>query len=75
MLAPAVAALCMYALVLAEARYVAPFVVLLLLGLLLLVRLPRARWSAALSANISVVIVILFLVQTGSTTSDLVTAS
>jgi hypothetical protein len=72
LLAPAVAAICMYALVLAEARYVAPFVVLLLLGLLLLVRLPRARWSAALSANISVVIVLLFLVQTGSNTSDLV---
>ena len=72
LLAPAVAAICMYALVLAEARYVAPFVVLLLLGLLLLVRLPRARWSAALSANVSVVVVILFLVQTGSNTSDLV---
>jgi len=62
----------MYALVLAEARYVAPFVVLLLLGPWLLVRLPRARWSAALSANVSVVIVILFLVQTGSNTSGLV---
>jgi hypothetical protein len=72
LLAPAVAAIWMYALVLAEARYVAPFVVLLLLGLLLLVRLPRVRWSAALSANISVVIVVLFLVQTGSNTSDLV---
>lgn len=71
LLAPAVAAIGMYALVLAEARYVAPFVVLLVLGLLLLVRLPRARWSAALSANVSVVIVILFLVQTLTNTSAL----
>jgi hypothetical protein len=72
LLAPAVAAIGMYAVVLAEARYVAPFVMLLLLGLLLLVRLPRARWSAALSANVSVVMVILFLVQTWSNTSDFV---
>ena len=75
MLAPAVAAIGMYALVLAEARYVAPFVMLLLLGLLLLVRLPRARWSADLSANVSVVIVILFLVQIWSNTSDFVSST
>jgi hypothetical protein len=75
LLTPAVAAICMYGLVLAEARYVAPFVVLLLLGLLLLVRLPRARWGVALSANVSVVIVILFLVQTASNTADFVGAT
>src|SRR6202011_1094039 len=71
LLVPALAAIGMYALVLAEARYVAPFVVLLLLGLLFLVRLPRANWSAALCAKVSVVIVIVFLFQTGSKMSAL----
>jgi hypothetical protein len=71
LLAPALAALGMYALVLVEARYVAPFVLLLVLGLLMLVRLPQARWSAALVAKVSVVIVVVLVLQIGWTTSGL----
>jgi hypothetical protein len=70
LLAPALAAFGMYALVLAEARYVAPFVVLLLLGSLMLVRLPKARWSAALAAHVSVVMVVVLVLQIGWSLSD-----
>jgi hypothetical protein len=69
LLAPAVAALGMYALVLAEARYVAPFVLLLLLGLLLLVQLPETRWSAQLAARASVIMVVVLVLQIAWATS------
>jgi len=75
LLGPAAAALAMYALVLAEARYVAPFMVLLVLGTLMLARLPKARWSAALSTNASVAIALIFVVQTVTTTSDLASST
>jgi hypothetical protein len=71
LLAPAAAAMSMYALVLAEARYVAPFVVLLVLGTLMLARLPKAPWSAALATNASVAIALIFVVQTVTTNSDM----
>jgi hypothetical protein len=70
LLAPSVAAFGMYALVLAEARYVAPFVVLLMLGLLMVVRLPKARWSTALLANVCVVTVVVLVLQIGWSMSD-----
>ncbi len=63
LLVPALAALGMYALVLVEGRYVAPFVVVLLLGLLMLVRLPQASWSATLTANVCIVMVTVLLLQ------------
>jgi hypothetical protein len=70
LLVPALTAFSMYALVLAEARYVAPFVLLLMLGLFMLVRLPKALWSTALATNVSVLMVVVLLLQIGSTMSD-----
>jgi hypothetical protein len=72
LLAPSLAAVGLYALVLVEARYVAPFVVLLLLALLMMVRLPKAGWSAALVAHVGVVILGVLVLQIGWTTSGLV---
>jgi len=69
--APALAAFGLYALVLVEARYLAPFVVLLILGSFMLVRLPDARWSAVLIARVSVVVVSTLLLQIGWSTSGL----
>lgn len=69
LLVPALAALSMYTLVLVEGRYVAPFLLLVILGLLMSVRLPRAPWSTALAANVSVVMVIVLLLQIGWTSS------
>jgi len=66
LLAPAVVAFGIYGLVLVEGRYVAPFVVLLVLGLLTLV---RARNSAT-AARISGLIALVLLFQIGSTLVD-----
>jgi len=63
--APAMAAFALFALVLVEARYVAPFVVLLLLGLLTLVRRPDARRSAALAEFLGVVVAAAMVLQIG----------
>jgi hypothetical protein len=71
LLAPALAALAMYVPVLVEARYVAPFLLILVLGLLMVVRLPKARWSAALTANVSLVMVMVLLLQIGSISAGL----
>jgi hypothetical protein len=69
LLAPAVAALGMYALVLVEPRYVAPFVVLLVLGLLMLVQRPKGSWSTALATPINVAVVAVLVLQTAWTMS------
>src|SRR5207302_538405 len=66
LLAPAVVAFGIYGLVLVEGRYVAPFVVLLVLGLLTLV---RARNSAT-AARISGLIALVLVFQIGSTLVD-----
>jgi hypothetical protein len=66
LLAPALAALCMYDLVLVEARYVAPFVVLFMLALLMHVRMPKAGWSAALLRRATLLIVLVQTLQIGS---------
>ena len=70
LMAPAVAALCMYSLVLVEARYVAPFVVLFVLALLMLVRLPKSGWSATLLTNAVLLIVLVQVLQIGSIVAD-----
>jgi hypothetical protein len=70
LLAPAVAAFCMYDLVLVEARYVAPFVVLFMLALLMLVRLPKTAWSAALLSWTALLIVLVQMLQIGSILAD-----
>lgn len=70
LMAPAVAALCMYSLVLVEARYVAPFVVLLVLALLMLVRLPKSGWSATLLTNAVLLMVLVQVLQIGSIVAD-----
>jgi hypothetical protein len=64
LLVPAVAAFGMYGLVLVEGRYVAPFVVLLVLGLLTLVR------PSALARPVSIVIVVVLTLQIGWTMAD-----
>ena len=66
LLVPAVAAFCMYGLVLVEARYVAPFVVLFLLALLVRVRLPKTSWSTTLLTNAALLIVLVQVLQIGS---------
>jgi hypothetical protein len=66
LLLPAAAALSMYALVLVEARYVAPFVVLLIVGLLTLVRLPSANWRLALSRGAAAAVLIALVVPLAS---------
>jgi len=71
LLTPAIAAFVMYALVLVEERYVAPFLVLLTLGLLTMVRLPKKGWSAALAGPFCMVLVLSLLLQIRSTTSEL----
>jgi hypothetical protein len=70
LLAPALVAFGMYGLVLVEARYVAPFVVLFVLALLMLVRLPKADWSAALLANVGMIMLVVLVLQIGSSTSE-----
>jgi hypothetical protein len=71
LLLPAVAAFVMYALVLVEERYVAPFLVLFLLGLLMLVQLPSRRWVTALSSAVFIVVVGSLVLQIGSRASEL----
>jgi hypothetical protein len=70
LLAPALAALAMYGLVLVEGRYVAPFVILLVLGVLMVVRLPNAGWSAALVARVSVIMLVVLVLQIISAAAD-----
>jgi hypothetical protein len=60
---PAIAALGMYSLVHVEERYVAPFLVLLLLGLFCSVRLPDSRESGRLIAGVTAIISIMFLIS------------
>src|SRR6202022_1412207 len=69
-LAPALAAFGLYALVLVEARYIAPFLVLLLLGLFMLVRLPSKPWSGALAKTVSAIMVLVLVLKIGSTMSE-----
>jgi hypothetical protein len=64
LLTPAVAAFSMYGLVLVEGRYVAPFIVLVVLGLLMLVR------PSSLVAPVSALIVAVLFLQIGSTIAD-----
>ncbi len=71
LLAPAVAAGVLYAVVLVEGRYVAPFLVLLLVGLVTMVRLPKTRSASFLGTVVSAVIVLALLVQVGLTTFGL----
>jgi hypothetical protein len=66
LLVPAVAAGAMYSLVLVEERYIAPFVVLALLGLASLVRLPGVSWSTALAGALTSLAVVSLLAQVGS---------
>jgi hypothetical protein len=70
LLAPAVAAFCMYDLVLVEARYVAPFALLFVLALLMLVRLPKSAWSAALLRWTTLLIVLVQVLQIGPIFAD-----
>jgi hypothetical protein len=71
LLAPALFAAAMFTLVLVEARYVAPFVVLLLLGLLTLVRLPKAHWSATLPGRVCAAMLAVLVLQIGWSASGL----
>ncbi|HEY0583509.1 MAG TPA: hypothetical protein VGE94_15095, partial [Chloroflexota bacterium] len=70
LLAPPLTAFAMYGLVLVETRYVAPFVLLFVLGLLMLVRLPKAAWSAALVVKASVLLLFVLLLQIGSLAAE-----
>jgi len=71
LVAPAVAAAAMYAVVLVEARYMAPFLVLLMLGLVSLVQLPKTGWRAALVVPFSVVVLLAMLLRISWTTSEI----
>jgi hypothetical protein len=71
LLAPALAALAMYTLVLVEARYVAPFLVLLIVGLLTLVQLPRTRPGSTVMGSLSALVALGFVLQIGWATLEL----
>jgi hypothetical protein len=62
-LVPASFACALYAMVLVEERYVAPFLVLFVLGALALLRLPRNGWRAALAGLVSVLVVVAVVLQ------------
>jgi hypothetical protein len=51
--------------VLVEARYVAPFVVLFILGLLMLAQLPKTTWHLSLIGNVCLVLVTTLALQIG----------
>jgi len=57
LLVPALAALCMYSLVFVETRYIAPFVTVLLLGIMAGIHLPRSITSGSLLMILPVVAV------------------
>jgi hypothetical protein len=71
LVAPAVAAAAIYSVVLVEARYVAPFLVLLMLGVVSMVQLPETGWRAALVVPFSVVVVLAMLLRISWTTSQI----
>jgi hypothetical protein len=68
LLVPAIAALGMYLLVNVQTRYVAPFAVLLCVGLLSCVRLPDSRESKRLVVCATVTALTMFLISIGPTT-------